>query len=338
MPQAVVLQRFGIGHLRLEGLEPEPLTAHGVRVAIDTVALNHRDVLVVRGRYGAAVTTPLVPCSDAAGTVVELGGDVDDLSVGQRVCTHMAPAWRVGPLRAEMRASTLGGPAAGVLCEQRVLPRDALVPVPDALSLEQAACLPVAGLTAWSALTGAAGIDRDSRVLLLGTGGVSLMGLQIAKALGARAAVVSASDEKLERVRALGADFTVNYRSEPQWAERVRQWSDGGVDAVLEVGGAATLDRSVRATREGGCVALIGILGRQDTPVDLSEVLMRRIRIEGIFVGSRVELERLLRFAAQHRLDPVIDRRFDALADARRAFAHLLEATHVGKVLIGAVG
>jgi NADPH:quinone reductase-like Zn-dependent oxidoreductase len=231
-----------------------------------------------------------------------------------------------------MRLGTLGGPAQGVLCEERVLPQSAVVPISEDLSFEYAACLPVSGLAAWCALIGGR-IQPDSRVLLLGTGGVSTMALTIAKAHGARIAVTSSSDEKLARVQALGAEFTVNYRRE-RWAERVREWSEGGVDIVLEIGGAGTLDQSIRATRDGGYIALLGVLASGLRAVNLGEILMRQIQVQGIFVGSRAELERYVAFVAAHRIEPVIDRIFDGLATARYAFAHLLTGRHLGKILI----
>ena len=334
MPLAMTLHQFGLGRLRMEHRASEPLGATMVRMAVKAASLNYRDVLVMRGTYGPGVALPLIPGSDSAGVVLEVGQAVTDLQVGERVCSHMVPDWHDGRLEPHMRLTTLGGPADGVLCEERVLPRMAVLPIPETLSLEGAACLPVAGLTAWSALTTGVSIGPGSRVLILGTGGVSMMGLQIAKALGAQVAVTSSSDAKLQRVEAFGADYTVNYRREP-WAEKVRQWSEGGVDVVLEVGGSGTFDHSVRATRDGGCIALLGVLAQQACAVNLTEVLMRRIRVQGIFVGSRVEFEHYLRFVATHGMQPVIDRVFEGLATTRQAFAHLLMAQHVGKVVIG---
>jgi NADPH:quinone reductase-like Zn-dependent oxidoreductase len=333
MPLAMRLSRFGVGNLRLEQLPPEPLGAGMVRVAFAAVSLNHRDLLVIRGVYGPDLPLPLIPCSDAAGVVVEVGDDVCGLGPGDRVCTHMVPDWSNGPLEPRMRLTTLGGPAQGVLCEERVLPIGAVVPIPDALSFEEAACLPVAGLAAWSALTTEARIGPGNHVLLSGTGGVGMMGLGIAKALGARVAMTSSSDHKLARVAALGADFTVNYRGEG-WAERVREWSGGGVDAVLDIGGAETLDQSVRAARDGGLVALLGVGAAGGRSPDLAQILMRRIRLQGIFVGSRAELDRYVAFVATHRVTPVIDRVFDGLGSARQAFAHLVAGQHLGKIVI----
>jgi NADPH:quinone reductase-like Zn-dependent oxidoreductase len=220
-----------------------------------------------------------------------------------------------------------------VLCDERVLPIGAVVRIPDTLSFEEAACLPVAGLAAWSALTTEARIGPGSHVLLSGTGGVSMMGLGIAKALGARVAMTSSADHKLERVAALGVDLTVNYRSDG-WAERVREWSGGGVDVVLDMGGVETLDQSVRAARDGGLVALLSVGTAGGRAPDLAQILMRRIRLHGIFVGSRAELDRYVAFIAAHRIAPVIDCVFDGLGSGRQAFAHLVTGGHLGKIVI----
>jgi NADPH:quinone reductase-like Zn-dependent oxidoreductase len=243
----------------------------------------------------------------------------------------MVPDWGNGPLEARMRLTTLGGPAQGVLCEERVLPPAALVRIPDDLSFEQAACLPVAGLAAWSALTTAA-VGRGSRVLVMGTGGVSMLALQIAKRLGAEVAVISASEDRLETARRRGADFTADRQA--AWGEMVRRWSRGGVDAVLDIGGEATLEQSVAATRDGGCVAVLGTLAAGPGTVRLADVLLRRIRVQGIFVGSRADLERCVAFVADHALEPVIDRVFDGLTTAREAFAYFLSGRHAGKIVI----
>jgi NADPH:quinone reductase-like Zn-dependent oxidoreductase len=333
MPLAMRLSRFGVGNLRVEQLPPEPLSSRMVRIAFAAISLNHRDLLVIRGGYGPDMPLPLIPCSDAAGIVVEVGDNAGNIAPGDRVCTHMVPDWLDGPLEPRMRLTTLGGPAQGVLCEERVLPISAVLPIPDAVSFEEAACLPVAGLAAWSALTTEARIGPGNHVLLSGTGGVSMMGLGIAKTLGARVAMSSSADHKLERVAALGADLTVNYRSDG-WPERVREWSGGGVDAVLDTGGAETLDQSVRAARDGGLVALLGVGTVGGRSPDLAQILMRRIRLYGIFVGSRAELDRYVAFVAAHRVAPVIDRVFDGLGSARQAFAHLVTGGHLGKIVI----
>ena len=332
MPSAMAIDRWGLANLRSKERAPERLGPDEVRVALKAISLNYRDVLVMRGTYSPGLTLPLIPCSDGAGVVLEVGSGVTEFEPGDRVCTHLVPDWHNGRLEPWMRSKTLGGPAQGVLCLQRVLPRMALLPIPEILSFEQAACLPVAGLAAWNGLAAAA-IGPESSVLVLGTGGVSMLGFQIAKKLGANVAVSSSSDSKLARIQELGGDFTVNYRQEA-WAEQVRHWSGGGVDAVLEIGGEGTFDKSVTATRDGGCIALLGVLARGTRPLNLSSVLMRGIRVQGVFVGSRVDFESYLRFVEVHAIEPIIDRVFEGLAAARHAFAYLLSGRHLGKVVI----
>jgi NADPH:quinone reductase-like Zn-dependent oxidoreductase len=334
MPQVMAIEKFGLASLRAEQRAPEAIGPGLVRVAIRAVSLNHRDVLIMRGTHGAEpLRAPLIPCSDAAGVVLEVGPEVTDLVPGDRVCTHMVPDWREGRLGPTMRATTLGGPAQGVLCEERVLPHTALVRVPSTLSFEHAACLPVAGLAAWSALTTEASIASGQRVLLLGTGGVSMLGLQIASALGAEVALASSSDDKLDRVRRLGASFTANYRN-PGWEEQVRGWSGDGVDAVLVAAGDRAFEQSLAATRDGGFIALLAAPGHPVRPASLGEVMLRRIRVHGVFVGSRAELARYVDFVEAHAIEPVIDRVFDGLSSAGAAFAHLSSARHVGKIVV----
>ena len=337
MTLAMSCQRLGLANLRSEVMAQEVLGADQVRVAIKAVSLNHRDVLVMQGTYGPGLSFPLIPCSDAAGVVTEVGPGAAPLVSGDRVCTHMVPDWHAGRLEPQMRLTTLGGPSPGVLCEERVLPRTAVVRIPDSLSFEEAACLPVAGLAAWSALATEAPIGPGTRVLLQGTGGLSLLALQIAKTLGAEVAVISSSDAKLARLREIGADFTTDSRREG-WGELVRRWSGAGVDTVLEVGGGRTFDQSVTATRDGGCIALLGLRERDVCAVNLPEILLRRIRVQGIFVGSRAELERYVSFVAVNSIKPVIDRVFDGLATARHAFAYLLAGRHLGKIVIRVAG
>lgn len=337
MPTAVVLTQFGIGNLTLEGRAPEPLRSGHVRVRIRAVSLNYRDLLVVRGHYGIQ-ELPLIPCSDAAGEVVEVGARVHDLKAGDRVCTHMAPSWSHGRLTPAIRATTLGGPLDGVLCEERVLPAAALVRFPTHLDFAHAACLPVAGLTAWHALNLINDGDSPAHVLLLGTGGVSLFGLALAKAQGRRVAITSGSEHKRARAQAMGADLVLD-RTRPGWSSAARRWSGGGVDLVLEVGGAGTFSESVHATRDDGCIALIGVLSQAGvnnlSPASaLAEVLMRRIRVQGVFVGPRCDLETLVQFAALHGITPQIGELFDGLGRVRHAFAALHGGAQFGKCVI----
>jgi NADPH:quinone reductase-like Zn-dependent oxidoreductase len=330
--RAAVIPQFGLDHLSITD-RPTPTPGPGqVLVAVRAVSLNYRDLLVAKGHYNPRMPLPRVPCSDAAGEVVAVGDSVLSVKPGDRVCGTFFQNWAEGPLTEAASKSALGGAIDGVLAEQVVLSEQGVVPVPPHLSFEEAATLPCAALTAWNALT----TDFDpagKTVLLLGTGGVSVFALQLAVALGAKALVTSGSDDKLARAIGMGATAGVNYKQTPDWEKWARQQTNGeGVDLVVEVGGAGTLERSVKATRYGGRVALIGVLagGGGFDPMGL---LMKGITLRGIYVGSRAMFETLNAAITKHTIRPVIDRVF-AFDELRQAFAHLESAGHFGKVVI----
>lgn len=337
MPAAIVLRQFGLGNLRRETLPPETIGEGMVRVAVQAVSLNYRDLLVMRGTYSPGLELPLIPLSDAAGIVTEVSDGAGGLRPGDRVVTHVVPDWQDGPLLPTMRLTTLGGPAPGMLCEERVLPARAVLYLPDGIGFEQAACLPVAGLAAWSALKTEARIGPESSVLLQGTGGLTLMGFAIAKASGARVAVTSSSPEKRACLRELGADLVIDH-SRDGWSMQVREWSGGGVDAVLDIGEVPSLDGSIRAVRDGGIVLVLGVFAHRARPADFAEILMRRIRVQGVFLGSRAEFARLIDFIISHQIDPVIDHVCNGLRLARQAIADFAAGGHIGKVVIRVSG
>jgi NADPH:quinone reductase-like Zn-dependent oxidoreductase len=268
------------------------------------------------------------------GEVVEVGDGVTRVAPGDRVATLFSQGWLKGePTAAELR-STLGGPIDGTLTERMVLPEGGVIPVPDHLSDAEAACLPCAGLTAWSALVELGRVTAGDVVLVQGTGGVSLFALQFASALGARTIVTSSSDAKLERARALGAWKTVNYREQPDWGKVVRALTGGvGVDHVVEVGGAGTLPQSLKAVRVGGAISMIGVLSGTRSEMDLIPVLMQQVRIQGVLVGSREGFERMNRAVEASQLRPVVDTviPFD---EAPEAFAVMERAGHFGKIAV----
>jgi len=330
---------FGRGLDSLERVElPAPtLSPQGVRLRLRAVALNYRDLMIAEGSYPLASPDLLVPCSDGAGEVVEVGPEVTRFRPGDRVMPAFFTGWIDGPPTPEKTAASLGGGGVGLLAEEVVLPESALVAIPLHLDFAEAACLPCAGVTAWNALFVVGALRPGASLLLLGTGGVSIVALQIAKAAGLRAFVTSSSDEKLARARALGAEVTVNYRSTPEWQEVVLEETGGrGVDLVVEVGGQATLSRSLAATRLGGTLAVIGGLGGFGAELGPMPLIGGAKRLEGILVGSRVMLEELARFVAVTGLRPAVDRIFP-FAEAPEAFRHLEAARHFGKVAI-AVG
>jgi NADPH:quinone reductase-like Zn-dependent oxidoreductase len=324
---------FGIDHLR-PAERPRPHPGHGeVLLKIRAVSLNYRDLLVVKGAYNPRMKLPRVPVSDGVGEVAEVGPGVSGVKVGQRVCGLFMPAWREGELNDAKARSALGGAVDGLLAEYAVLPESGVISVPEHLSDEEAATLPCAALTAWNGLFVAGNLEPGDSVLVQGTGGVSLFALQFARLAGARVLLTSSSDEKIARARALGAHDTINYKTTPEWGDRVRELTGGrGVDHVVEVGGAGTLSQSFKAARTGGHLAVIGILSG---PGEVSPVpiLMKSLRINGIFVGSGEMFEAMNRAIALSGLRPVVDRvfPFDQAPDALR---HMESGSHFGKIVI----
>jgi NADPH:quinone reductase-like Zn-dependent oxidoreductase len=305
-----------------------------VAVDIKAVSLNFRDLAVVSGRYPRPVSGPTVIASDGAGQVVSLGEGVTTFKPGDRVAGSFFQKWITGPFAREYGSSALGGAIDGVLTQQRVFDQEGLVPVPEHLSYAEGATLPCAGLTAWNALVPTAHVEAGDTVLLLGTGGVSIFGLQFAKLHGARAIITSSSDEKLERARALGADETVNYKKNPEWEKEVLRLTGGrGVDIVLEVGGAETFPRSMSSVRASGQIVVIGVLTGVAGTVPLGLIGLQTLSVRGVYVGSVAMFEDMNRAIALHKLRPVIDRVF-SLEETRDALRYLQSARHFGKIVI----
>jgi len=327
-------REFGIDNLAcVERDAPRPGPGQ-VLIRVHASSLNYRDLMTVLGTYNPRQKLPLVPLSDGAGEVVEVGEGVQSLAVGDRVAGLFAQAWQAGPFSAAYRRSTLGGPRDGMLAEYVVLDQSGAVPIPDHLSFEEAATLPCAAVTAWSAVMEHGEAQPGRTVVLLGTGGVSIFALQFAALAGARVIVTSSSDEKLARARELGAWETINYRQTPEWQERVKELTDGqGADHVVEVGGAGTLQRSLTAVGIGGRVSMIGVVAGAETTLDVRMILMRCVDLQGIVVGSRRSFEAMNRAIAYHGLRPVVDTRFgfDRAADA---FRHMEAGKHFGKIVL----
>ncbi|MFO0929283.1 MAG: NAD(P)-dependent alcohol dehydrogenase [Gemmataceae bacterium] len=324
---------FGLEALhRVDRPDPQPGRGEAV-VKIRAAALNYRDLLVVKGAYNPKMSLPRIPLSDAVGEVVAVGADVSRVKVGQRVAAAFMTGWIEGELNDAKARTALGGAVDGLLCQLAALPADALVPVPAHLSDEEAATLPCAAVTAWNGLVATGGVKPGDSVLVMGTGGVSLFALQLARLAGARVIATSSSDEKLTRVKQLGAHEGINYRTMPEWGEQVRQLTAGrGVDHIIEVGGAGTLAQSLRAVRTGGHIALIGVLSGYGQ-VNPLPILMRGVRVNGIFVGSRDMFEAMNRAIELHRLQPIVDRVFP-FDEAVAAFRYLESGSHFGKVVI----
>ena len=323
---------FGYDKLRIAD-RPEPTPGPGqVVVAVRAVSLNYRDVLITKGLYNPRMPLPRVPCSDGAGEVVAIGPGVTRVAVGDRVCGTFMQKWLGGRINDAVSRSTLGGDLDGMLAERVVLSEDGVIKFPAHLTFEEAATLPCAALTAWNALA-EGGLRAGETVLLQGTGGVSIFALQFAKLFGARALITSGSDDKLKRAVEMGAAAGVNYRQNQEWDKWAKtQTGSEGVDHVVEVGGAGTLERSCRAVRTGGQIALIGVLSGAGT-VNPMPILMRSIRVRGIFVGSRSMFEEMNRAIELHKLRPVIDKTF-SFEDFPKALVHLESGAHFGKVVL----
>ncbi len=307
-----------------------------VRVRLRAACLNHRDLLVLQGRYGPLRPETRVPLSDGVGEVIALGEGCGELALGQRViCPHFV-SWLDGDFHPRIFAADLGTSLDGWLAETLLLPASALVTVPDALSDAQAAPLCAAGLTAWHALVEWGRVQAGDLVLTLGTGGVSIFALQLAKMHGARVAITSSSDAKLDLARELGADITVNYRSHPDWAAELLRANGGqGADIILETGGLATLPASIDAAAPNARIAVIGALGGYGSTSlpNFTTLVLKNLVLTGITSGSRRMLQQLVNAAAANALAPVIDCEF-GFDDAAEAYAHLQAAEHLGKVLI----
>lgn len=315
--------------------KPMPSPGPGeVLVKLKAATINYRDLLTVKGGYGSRQKFPLVPLSDGAGVVASVGAGVAGFKTGDRVTGSFFEGWLGGEPSEEKMRSNLGGALDGVLCEYRVWPAAALVRTPDHLSDVEAASLPCAGLTAWSAVVKLGRIRPGQTVLTQGTGGVSIFALQFAKMSGARVIATSSSEAKIEKLKALGADATINYRSTPEWGKAARQITGSGVDLVVEVGGVGTLNESIRATRIGGSIAFIGVLaGRPEQESRLSLMVMQQQRLQGVTVGSVEDLQAMADAIAVNRMTPIIDKVFP-FTDAKAAFAHMASGAHFGKVAI----
>lgn len=314
---------------------PEPQPGAGqVLVRMRAASLNFRDLIITRGGYARNDRCPVIPLSDGAGEVVAVGAEVTQFKVGDRVVNCFFEDWESGDVTEEQFRTARGGGIDGVLAEHVVFSQRALLSIPDHLSFEQAATLPCAAVTAWQALVTLGSIQAGDTILTLGTGGVSLFALQLAKLHGATVIITSSSDDKLARARELGADGTINYRTTPDWEQAVRKFTgDRGVDNVVELGGPGTLEKSLACTRLGGRVSLIGVLTGVEGQVNPLPALFNRLTIAGVYVGSRSMFEALNRAISASKLEPVIDRVFD-FDQALDAYRHLKQAKHFGKIVI----
>jgi len=305
-----------------------------VLVKVGACSLNFRDLGIVRGSYRMPVRDTLIPLSDGAGEVVETGPGVTRAKVGDKVAGCFFQRWPGGEPSPHVHASALGGAIDGMLAEYAVLEEEGVVKIPAHLSIEEGATLPCAGVTVWHAMMQHARLIAGQTVLLQGTGGVSIFGLQFAHAMGITAVITSSSDDKLKRAKTLGAACTINYKSTPEWDKAAVQFTGGrGVDHVVEVGGASTLTRSFGAIRTGGKITMIGGLSGGATELNPGLIFTRRANVQGISVGSTEMFEAMNAAITANRIKPVIDRVFD-FDEAPAAYKHMAAGAHFGKIVI----
>lgn len=328
-----VREPFGIDHLVLSEHERPSPGYRQVLVRVRAVSLNYRDLLIIKGLYNPKIPLPFVPFSDGAGDVVAVGEGVSRVKAGDRVAGIFMQEWLAGELTETKAKSALGGGKTGVLAEYVVLDENGLVNIPERLSYEEASTLPCAAVTAWHAVIEPR-LRPGQRVLLLGTGGVSIFSLQFAVMAGLEVIITSRSDEKLAKTVQLGAAHRINYKAVPEWDKRVQELTGGvGVDLVVEVGGAGTLPQSLKSVRTGGRISLIGVLTGAAGEVNPLPVVMKNICVQGILVGSREMFESMNRAISLHRLRPVIDRVFP-FSKARDALRYMENGVHFGKICI----
>ncbi|HEY6871291.1 MAG TPA: NAD(P)-dependent alcohol dehydrogenase [Geobacteraceae bacterium] len=324
---------FGIDLLTMAE-RPEPRPGAGqVLVRVRAVSVNYRDLLVVKGLYNPGLPLPLIPFSDGAGEVVAVGPGVTRVKTGDRVAGIFMQGWLAGDLTEAKAETSLGGAIDGVLAEYALFHEEGVVPLPEHLTYEEGATLPCAAVTAWHAVV-EEGIRPGDSVLTIGTGGVSLFALQFALLAGARVIATSRSAGKLERALRLGAADGIDSTSEPDWERKAWELTGKrGVDLVVEVGGAGTLPRSLRAVRVGGRISLIGVLTGTTGEVNPLPAVMKGVRVQGIYVGSREMFERMNRAISLHGLRPVVDRAFP-FAEAPAALRYLESGAQFGKIVI----
>ncbi len=334
--RAYQLPKGGAGIDALTKVErPDPKPGHRqVLVKVAACSLNFRDLGIVRGTYRLPVPDNVVPLSDGAGEVVETGGGVTRVKVGDKVAGCFFQRWPGGEPPPDVQANALGGAIDGMLAEYALLEEEGVVKVPAHLSIEEGATLPCAAVTAWHAMIEHAKLLAGPTVLLQGTGGVSVFGLQLARAMGMQAIVTSSSDDKLARAKKLGAVHGINYKTTPDWEKAAMEFTGGrGVDHVVEVGGAGTLAKSFGAIRAGGRISMIGGLSGAATELDPRLIMARRANIQGISVGSTQMFEALNRAITANAIKPVIDKVF-GFDEAQAAYQHMASGAHFGKIVI----
>ncbi|WP_028777151.1 zinc-dependent alcohol dehydrogenase family protein [Shimazuella kribbensis] len=330
-----IKQTFGLDSL-VAGERSIPVPgSHEVLIRLDAVSLNYRDLSVIKGIFNPDQSLPLIPVSDGVGKVMELGEQVSRVKKGDRVSANYAQKWISGTPNSEQLYSTIGSPTDGLLAEYAIVHEDALVLIPEHLTDEEASTLPIAGVTAWHAIVAEGKVKAGDTVVIQGTGSVSLFALQFAKLHGAKVIITSSNDEKLVETKKLGADFGINYSTNPDWDKAVLAYTNGiGADHVLDVGGAHTINKSISAIRIGGRVSMVGNLTGIIAPeFNILAVMLKKPTIQGINGGSRKMFEAMNQAIAQNKLHPVIDRVFP-FEQSIEAFRYQDKENQFGKIVI----
>lgn len=315
--------------------EPTPTPGrYDVLVRVQAASLNYRDQAILDGKYGGPTQPNGVPLSDGAGEVVAVGDGVTRARVGDRIAAACHPHWIGGPPRAEYQMDSLGMTTDGMLADHILLHENAIVHLPAYMSYIEAASLPCAAVTAWTALNLSSPLQPGQTVLVQGTGGVALFSLQVARMFGARVLAITSTDEKAEKLKEMGAESVVNYRTFPDWEKEILDFTDGnGVDKVIDIAGEKTIVKSAAATRKGGDIALVGFTSGFGGGLPPIDILSRSLHVAGTAIGPRLNFEALLAAMAQHEVHPVIDRVYP-FADYRDAYRRIESGDHVGKVVV----
>jgi NADPH:quinone reductase-like Zn-dependent oxidoreductase len=323
----------GVESLRMAD-RPDPKPGDGQAVVrIKANSLNYRDVMVLHGWYGPPKPETLIPLSDGAGEVVAVGAGVTRVKPGDRVAISFFSRFVDGPWGPQYFGSDLGGGADGTLCDLGAYPADALVKLPDTWSFEEGACLPCAGVTAWNCIVKAGRATAGDWVLAIGTGGVSIFAMQIAKAIGGKGIITSSSDAKLARAKTIAAVAGVNYKTAADWPKAVVEATGGGANVVVETAGPGNLDKSFAAAAFGGRISLVGGFEQAKAPINTMPMVGKGLTLRGVAVGSRAMMEKLLAAMVKSNQKPVIDKTF-AYADAAAAYAYMRSQQHIGKIVI----
>lgn len=332
--RVIEIQQFGIDNLALVEREIPKVKESEVLVKFHAASLNYRDLMMINGLYNPKLKMPVVPFSDGAGEVVAVGESVTKWKIGDRVTPIFMQGWLDGEIDFNKARTALGGDLDGVLREFGAFEESGLVRIPDHFSFEEASALPCAAVTAYHALFESGKLKPDDTVLLQGTGGVSIFALQLASIYGCRTIITSSSDEKLQRAKELGADELINYKEREDWDKAVLELTEKrGVDTIVEVGGAGTLQRSVNAVKMGGHIAVIGVLSAKGE-FNPTSILMKSVKMHGIFVGSRQMFEQMNLMLCQHNhLRPIIDKTFD-FNEVKEALKYMEKGAHFGKIVV----